>query len=108
MICSKAARTPAVGPVCPVTSFRGGLGLALGVACVVGVFATTFGVGVGLGGATVRVRVEGDTDESTVDEFEFCANVKLAHEQTIEAMINSLFITGSLDLSHRSAAAPRF
>ena len=58
-----------------------------------------FGVGDGFGGATVRVRVEGDIDESTADELEFCANATPAHEQTTEAMTRSFFISFPLGFS---------
>jgi len=88
-----AASTAPDGDVCPAGSVRDGRVVDVGVAWVVGDFTTVFGVGVGFGGATVRVRVEGDVVVgSTVDELEFCANVRLAHEQTTEAMTRSLFI----------------
>ncbi len=67
-------------------------GVALGFGSVAGVLVTVLGVGVGRGGATWRSRVVGDMFGSVVDEFEFCANTKPAHEIRTEAATKSLFI----------------
>ena len=76
----------------PVAPWRG-VALGFGAVVVVGVLLTVFGVGVGRGGATWRSRVVGDdVFGSTVDEFEFCANARPAHENRTEAATKSLFI----------------
>jgi hypothetical protein len=55
-------------------------------------FVTVLGVGDGFGGATVRVREGFMIDGSADDEFEFCANAKLADAQTIQPATTNFFI----------------
>jgi hypothetical protein len=68
------------------------LAAGFGWVVVVDDLVTVLGVGEGRGGATTRSRVVGDIVGSVVDEFEFWAKARKAHEHRTETMASNLLI----------------